>query len=86
MTTKEWLHRLIDALPEPVLDKAEDLLRGLQERAADPLIRALATAPEDDEPETKEERAAVIEARAAAARGKVEPWEKIRTELLQRTL
>jgi hypothetical protein len=84
MTTKEMLHRLVDALPEPMRDEAEELLRGLQQRAADPLLRALAGAPEDDEPETEEEREAVAEARAEVAHGEVEPWEKVRDRLLRR--
>jgi hypothetical protein len=84
MTTREELHRLVDALQEPVLDEAEELLRDLQQRAADPLLRALTAAPEDDEPETEEEREAVAEARAEVARGKVEPWEKVRDRLLSR--
>ncbi len=84
MTTKDKLHRLVDALPEPVLDEAERLLQELQRRAADPLLRALAAAPEDDEPDTEEERAAIAEARAAIARGEVEPWEQVRADLLRR--
>lgn len=84
MTTKEKLHRLVDALPEPVLDEAEHLLQELQQRAADPLLRVLAAAPDDDEPETEEERAAIAEARAAIARGEVEPWEQVRADLVRR--
>jgi hypothetical protein len=84
MTTKEKLHRLVDALPNAVLDEAEDFLQELQQRATDPLLQALAAAPEDDEPETDEERAAVAEARAAIARGEVEPWDRVRNELLRR--
>jgi hypothetical protein len=84
MTTKEKLHQLVDALPEPVLNEAEELLRELQQRATDPLLRALAAASEDDEPETEEERKAVAEARAAVARGEVEPWETVRERLLHR--
>jgi hypothetical protein len=77
MTTKEQRHRLVDAVPEPVLDEAEQLPRELQQRATDPLLQTLTAVPEDDEPETEEERAAI-------ARGKVEPWEHVRTELLRR--
>jgi hypothetical protein len=84
MTTKERLHRLVDALPDPVLAEAEHLLEELQQRAADPLLQALAAAPEDDEPETDEERAAIAEARAAIARGEVESWEQVRADLLRR--
>jgi len=83
MTTKERLYRLIDELPEPVLAEAEQLLQKLQQQATDPLVRALAKAPEDDEPETEEERLAIAEARAAIARGEVEPWEQVRADLLR---
>ncbi len=48
---------------------------------ADPLLRALALAPEDDEPETEEERAAVAEARAEMRGGTVIPHAHIRREL-----
>jgi hypothetical protein len=66
MTTKEALHRLIDQLPEA---DAERLLRTLQ--IEDPVLRAIATAPVDDEPETDDERRGVREARAEAARGEL---------------
>jgi hypothetical protein len=47
----------------------------------DPVLRAFMEAPEDDEPVTPEEEAAIAEAREAVARGEVEPWEKVRAEL-----
>ena len=68
MTTKETLHRLIDERPEAVLSEAERYLAALRD---DPVLRAILTAPVDDEPETAEERAAVAEARAEAARGEL---------------
>ena len=77
MTTKEALHRLIDAIPEQELDKARQALEPL----ADPFLFALANAPIDDEPETEEERAAVAEAREDVAHGRVRPWEDVRREL-----
>jgi hypothetical protein len=77
MTTKEALHRLIDAIPEWELDKARQALEPL----ADPFLLALANAPIDDEPETEEERAAVAEAREDVAQGRVRPWEDVRREL-----
>ena len=77
MTTKENLHRLVDALPDPLLDEAELLLQELHLRGADPLLQALAVALDDDEPETESEREAVAEARAATARGEAEPWERV---------
>ncbi len=68
MTTKEALHELIESLPEAVLPEAA---RRLEELRDDPVLLALLTAPEDDEPETDEERAAVEEARQARAEGRV---------------
>ncbi|MDQ3830117.1 MAG: hypothetical protein M3361_12610 [Candidatus Tectomicrobia bacterium] len=58
MTTKASLHQLIDTLPDTELEAAERYLLFLREMA-DPVRRALLTAPWDDEPETEEERKAV---------------------------
>jgi hypothetical protein len=77
--SKEGLHQLIDALPESELDKAARLLAALE--TTDPVLRALLLAPEDDEPETDEERAAVDEAREAARRGEVFTLEEVEREL-----
>jgi hypothetical protein len=79
MVSKEGLHQLIDALPESELDKAARLLAALE--TTDPVLRALLLAPEDDEPETDEERAAVDEAREAARRGEVFTLEEVEREL-----
>lgn len=81
MTTKERLHRLIDELPELPASELEAVEVYLQ-RLGDPVLRAFLDAPEDDELETEEERLAVEEARAAIVRGEVEPWSKVRAELL----
>jgi len=69
MLTREGLHQLVDALPDSELDKAARLLAALE--TTDPVLRTLLLAPEDDEPETDEECAAVDEAREAARRGEV---------------
>lgn len=69
MTTKDRLHRLIDALPEHELGQAERLLATLP--GADPVLRAVLLAPEDDEGETDEERAAVREACEQVERGEL---------------
>ena len=53
--------------------------------ADDPLLRALEAAPEADEPPTTEDAAAIAEARDEVARGEVEPWDKVRAELLGQT-
>ena len=62
MTTKERVHRLVDTLPEEELETAERVLEGLAALAlSDPVARALALAPDDDEPVTEEEAAAIEE-------------------------
>lgn len=83
MTTREELHRLVDALPESEWHSARRFLEYLRDRGSDPLLRALAEAPIDDEPETPEEAAAVQEAREAAARGEVVSHEEARRRLLE---
>ena len=57
MTTKEGLHRLIDALPDDALVEAERMLMSL--RAGDAVLRAFMEAPGDDEPLTPEDIAAI---------------------------
>jgi len=74
MTTKEALHRLIDELPD---DQAERLLRDID----DPVLRARASAPIDDEPETADEAAAVAAGIADLERGDVLTTEQLRREL-----
>ena len=69
MATKEALHRLIDELPDDDIAEAELLLRALQ--TDDPVLRAIALAPIDDEPETPEEAEAVREGLTALAEGRV---------------
>lgn len=53
MVSKEALHQLIDALPENELSAAERLLNELLQH--DPILQALDSAPEDDEPSTPDE-------------------------------
>ena len=64
MTTsaKADLHRLIDDLDE---EQAARLLQIV----SDPLERSLMLAPLDDEPLTKQEKAAIVEGEAAYQRG-----------------
>lgn len=80
MSPREALHQQIDALPEEDLPIAERLLAGLS-ATADPVLRALALAPVDDEPETPEEREAVEKAREEAARGEWISHEDLKREL-----
>jgi hypothetical protein len=66
---REVLHNLIDGLPDRVLEDAARYLKALS--TDDPVRRAVLLAPEDDEPETEEERRAVQEAREDFAAGRV---------------
>ncbi|HYU20896.1 MAG TPA: hypothetical protein VEQ11_19590 [Chloroflexota bacterium] len=78
MTTKEALHRLVDELPECLLDDAERHLRAVRD---DPVLRAFMEAPEDDEPLTAEEIAAIEEGEAELQRGETIPWEDVKARL-----
>jgi hypothetical protein len=68
MTMKATLHQLIEELPESEFLAATRFLAYLRDMA-DPVRRALLTAPWDDEPETEAERQAVQEAREELVRG-----------------
>jgi hypothetical protein len=57
--TKEHAHELIDRLPPTQLSAVV----GLLEAMLDPVSRAVAGAPLDDEPETEQERQAVAESK-----------------------
>lgn len=83
MTVKETLHRLIDELPEREWPTAERFLQYLRDMGRDPVVRAFAEAPEDDEPVTPEEDAAIREAEEEIARGEGVPWEVVRERLLR---
>ena len=74
MLTRDELHRLIDAIPDSKLAVAATALEPL----VDPVMRALLTAPIDDEPESEEERAAVAEAKAELARGEFLTHEEVK--------
>ncbi len=82
VTTKEALHRLIDQLSDSELETAQRLLEALPKMAEDPLLRAFMEAPEDDEPLSPEDEAAIEEGKAEIRRGEGVPWEIARTELL----
>ncbi len=51
-------------------------------RRIDPFEAALESAPIDDEPYTPEQRAAAAVAWEEYLRGEAEPWEAVRTELV----
>ena len=81
MTTKQELHDLVEELPAVALPEAARLLQALRGADADPVLRAFLDAPEDDEPETDEERAATAEAYASIARGEIYSLDDIRREI-----
>jgi predicted transcriptional regulator len=74
MTTKDDLHHLVDQLDE---DAAREALAYLQTLSLPTFLR---DAPLDDEPETEAERAAVAEAEADLAAGRIVSHEEIRRE------
>jgi hypothetical protein len=79
MTTKERLHELVDELSEPEAKRALSLVEKERE---DPVIAAFHDAPEDDEPWTDEDEAAIAEVRADDAAGvPTIPLEEIEREL-----
>jgi predicted transcriptional regulator len=67
VTTKEKLQHLVDGLSE---HEAERALVLVEDKLEDPLVRVLEDAPEDDEPITEEDEAAISEGRADAAAGR----------------
>jgi hypothetical protein len=76
MTAKEKLRQRIEGLSE---HEAEQTLRLLDMRQ-DPMIAAFMDAPEDDEPLSAEEEAALKESRAEHGRGESVPLDEIRHE------
>jgi hypothetical protein len=81
VTGKRVLYRLVDSLPTREVPAARRYLEYLRDMGSDPFLRALASAPVDDEAETPEEAAAVQEGRDAIARGDVVSDEELRREL-----
>ena len=78
-TAKAALHHLVDALPEGEVHAARRFLEYLRD-TGDPVLRAFMEAPEDDEPLTEKEIAAIEEAKEEIARGEVITWEQYRAE------
>ena len=77
---KQRLQQLIDELPEDQIRAAERYLEFLS-ASQDPLIQALQSAPEEDEPITDEEREAIEEAERAIADGDVVSDAYVRSKL-----
>ena len=70
MYARNDLYRLIDSLPDSEVQVARRFLENLRD-ARDPVLTALLTAPDDDEPETDSERASVSEAHQDIQAGRV---------------
>ena len=81
MTTKEELYSLVDDLPDSELHAARRYLEYLRS-TGDPVLRAFLEAPDDDEPETEEERAAMAEAHEDFRAGRVVPHDEAKRRLL----
>ena len=75
--TKEHAYELIDRLPPTQLSAVV----GLLEAMLDPVSRAIANAPFDDEPVTAEEEKALAEAREWLEHNKAIPHEQVLAEL-----
>jgi hypothetical protein len=74
---KQQAHELIDRLPPTQLSAVV----GLLEAMLDPVSRAIANAPLDDEPVTAEEEKALAEAREWRKHNKGIPHEQVLAEL-----
>ena len=70
MHSRNDLYRLVDSLPESEVQAARRFLEYLRD-SRDPVLTALLSAPDDDEPETDEERASVSKARQDIQAGRI---------------
>jgi hypothetical protein len=77
VTTKERLHQLVDELSD---DEAERALGLVENEFDDPVLRAFRDAPEDDEPLTPEDEAALDRSRQEYRRGEGVSLDSIRHE------
>lgn len=80
MGRREALHRLIDDLPEQDLPVASRILEGLR-ATGDPVLRALMSAPMDDEPDDDDFDGGLTEARREAREGQGISHEEAKREL-----
>lgn len=80
MIARDELRALVDAIPEDRLPAAREAI----EQFTDPVLLAFLTAPEDDEPLTDEDLAAITEGKADVERGDVVSLEEAERLLLGR--
>lgn len=79
---RDRLHQLIDALSDDELDEVARILA--DRRPASSLQTVFAAAPVDDEPVTPEDEAALAEAYADVAAGRLFSHDEARRRLLER--
>lgn len=79
-TSKDYLYRLIDELPEAELSAARRFLEFLR-TGPNPVTYALDNAPWDDEPLTEGEEEAIREAREDVAAGRRYSLEEVKRDL-----
>ena len=73
---RELLH-IIEALPEDEIIAVRRFAEFVMKEVNDPLLLALAAAPEDDEPWTRDDEEAVEEARQDIKKGRTRPLEEV---------
>jgi hypothetical protein len=83
---RDTLHRLVDEIPETEVHTAEKFLSYLRHSHTEALLKILAQAPEDDEPETPQDAASASVGRSELDRGEGIPWEQVRSRFLKRRL
>ena len=84
MITREELHNYIDLLPDGIVAASGQAFLDFLKKE-DPVLYSLLTAPEDDEPETEEERAAKDEALEDMRTGRAQliPHQEVVRHLLE---
>jgi hypothetical protein len=81
---KARLHELVDSLPDETVPAAVGALeRLLGPGESDPLLRALLSAPEDDEPISDEDVAEIEAGRADIKAGRVISGDEARRRILE---
>lgn len=78
MTAKERLRNLVDDLSE---EEAASALIVVERQRADPMLRALAGAADDDEPSSLEEDGSALHALAAYERGEALSPSELKSDL-----
>jgi len=82
MATKVDLHQLVDQLPDDEVTAAKRFLEYLRDTHDDPVLRSLIEAPEDDEPLTAEDIAAIEEGKADIRAGRYLTAQEAKRQLL----